>query len=231
MNEHILFKYMDRLKVNPDIMKEEGPVITITREYGCYAGEISEKLVERLRQRNENVKNQKWNWISKEIVNDAAIKLQTNSHQLKHFFDGDTYKFFGNIIFSFSRPNASDDLIKKTVTKLVKSYAEDGYVVIVGRAGGSIAKNIPKSLHIKLVAPISWRIQFVAKRYNISIAEASKRVKEIDRKRSVFLKEFGGDKPDSEFYHAVFNREKLTADEIVDQIMLLAQAKGLFEGM
>lgn len=87
MNEHILFKYMDRLKVNPDVLKEEGPVITITRDYGCYAGEISEKLVKRLKETNENVKNQKWNWISKEIVNDAAIKLQTNSHQIKHFFN------------------------------------------------------------------------------------------------------------------------------------------------
>ena len=228
MNDNILFKYMDRLQVEPDIKKESGPVITISRECGCFAGEIAEKLALSLTEENLKAKKEKWNWISKEIINDAATKLQTNSNQIEHFFKGESYKFLVDIITSFSKPYASDDLIKRMVTKVVKTYAEEGNVIIVGRAGFAITKNIPRSLHIKLIAPQDWRVKSVAKRYNLTEQDAKKRIEDIGNKRDSFVKLFYGKEHDDNVFHMVLNREKLSADEVVEQIMLLAKEKKLY---
>jgi cytidylate kinase len=228
MIDNILFKYMDRLQVEPDTKKEPGPVITISRECGCFAGEIAEKLVLRLTEENKKVKKEKWSWISKEILNDAATKLHSNAKQIEHFFKSESYKFLVDIMASFSKPYASDDLIKRTVTKVVKTYAEQGNVIIVGRAGFAITKDIPRSLHIKLIAPLNWRIKSVAKRYNLTEQEAKKRIEDTGNKRDSFVKLFYGKEHDDSVFHLVLNRDKLSVDEIVEQIMLLAKEKKLY---
>ncbi len=228
MIENILFKYMDRLQVEQDTKKELGPVITISRDCGCFAGEIAEKLVLRLTEENHKAKKGKWSWISKEIINDAATKLQTNSKQIEHFFKSESYRFLGDIIASFSKPYASDDLIKRTVTRVVKTYAEEGNVIIVGRGGFAITKDIPRSLHVKLIAPLNWRVKSVANRYNLTEQEAKKRIEDIGAKRDSFVKLFYGKEHNDTVFHVVLNREKLSTDEIVDQIMLLAKEKKLY---
>ncbi len=229
MKENILFKYMDRLKSDSETEspKNPGPIITISREYGCYAGEIAEKLQELLSKENSKNKKENWIWIDKEIVNDAAVKLETNPNHLKHFFEGETYKFLGDIVVSFSKTYTSGDVIKKTVSKVVKTYADVGNVIIVGRAGFAITQNIEKSLHIKLIAPINWRAKSLASRLSISEADAKIKINEIDKKRDSFAKMFSPSGNDSTQFHVVFNREKMTTDEIVNQILLLAKNKKL----
>lgn len=230
MIDNILFKYMDRLQIHQEEApkKEPGPVITISRDYGCFAGEIAEKLATRISEENLKAKKEKWTWISKEIINDAANKLQTNSNQLKHFFDGEASKFLADIAISFSKSYASDDLIKRTVTKVVRTYAYEGNVIIVGRAGCMIAKEIQHSLHIKLIAPLDWRIKAVSIKDNVNEAQAIKLIEENDKKRANFMKVFNKNRTESEMFDVIFNRGTLTTDQIVDHILLLAKEKNLY---
>lgn len=230
MIDNILFKYMDRLQVNPEKEPEKplGPVITISRDYGCYAGEIAEKLALRITEHNQKHHKEKWIWICKEIITEAAKQLQNNTQQVRHIIDGKESKFLADIVFSFSKSYNSDDFIKKTITEVVRAYAEAGNVVILGRAGCIIAKNIPDSLHIKIIGPMEWRIASIAERHHISMSEAKKIVLENDKKRANFIKLFKGDLPSCEIFDAIFNRGKLSADEIVDQILLLAKVKKLY---
>ena len=58
-----------------------GPVLTISREYGCEAEIIARKLL--LNLNNQNGNKPKWKIISKEILDQSAEKLKLNLERVE----------------------------------------------------------------------------------------------------------------------------------------------------
>jgi cytidylate kinase len=228
MKEDTLLKYMTaRLEEETPIKKESGPVITLSREYGCYASHIASSLNEKLTEASQlDDKTVKWKVISNEILQEAAKDLETDPSKISHLFGANEKKFLSDLLESFStKKYVSDTAIKRAITGIVRSYAEEGHVIIVGRAGCVITKDIAKSIHIRLNAPLDWRIRRIQERFSISESAAKKQVAEFDEKRKTFMSFFRGDKPDTELFDATFNRAKMTEDEIVASIMKIAQSR------
>jgi len=225
--ENVFLKYMiERLRDENNVTKEHGPVITISREYGCYATRIAELVSERLSKVSLATKKKEWHWISNEILQESANKLEVDPIKISHFFGGDESMFLDDFVESFvTKKYASEANIKKTISTVVKSYAELGNVVIIGRAGCVIAHHIQKSLHVKIVAPFEWRVQRIQERFAIPELLAKKQVAEIDEKRKIFMSFFKGDKPDRELFDIVLNRAKMSDEEIVSVIELLAKSR------
>ena len=44
----------------------------------------------------------------------------------------------------------------------IRNIAKTGYVIIVGRGGVAFANDNPASLHIKLTAPVEWRVERIS---------------------------------------------------------------------
>jgi cytidylate kinase len=222
---NIFLEYMTQRASTGELQhKENGPVITISRQYGSYAAEIAEGVSQKL----SVLDSQKWLRVTKEIIEQSASNLNVNPKEIAHIFGGEETQFLGDIIVSFSKKKyAADSHIIKTIRRIVRTYAEQGRCVIVGRAGCIIAGDIPKSLHFKIIAPLNYRTASIARRLNISEGEAAKRVVETEKRREHFLKFFNGDRPDSEIFDAVYNRARMSTDEIIDCIVGLAQKRGL----
>ena len=83
----------------------------------------------------------------------------------------------------------------------------------------SIAHDIEDSLHVKLQAPIEWRINVVSKNLMISLTEAKKKINEIDHQRQVIREFFEGKKVDNSKYDIIYNFEAMDEDEIVSSIV------------
>ncbi len=59
-----------------------GPVITISREYGCHGKRIAEKLADILTAKSKaSGENKQWRWISKEILEQSAKELKLSSRE------------------------------------------------------------------------------------------------------------------------------------------------------
>ncbi len=225
MNENIFVKYLSK-KILKEKTKnfEPGPVITISRQFGCYATAIAAKLNKKISEKSLHP----WDYITKEIIEDSAKKLDLEEQDIAHIFGADEIGFLGDLIVSFSNKKyKSDAVIKKTIHSVVRRYAEQGNCIIVGRAGCIIASDIEKSLHVRLVAPLEYRINANKTKYNISYKEARELVSETDQKRIQFMKFFKGDKPDEDIFDLMLNREKLSDDEIVETIFRLAEFRNL----
>jgi len=228
MKEDALIKYMTaRVEEELPIKKESGPVITLSREYGCYASHIARMLNEKLTEASHHEdKKVKWTVISNEILQEAAKSLEIDPSKISHLFGANEKQFLSDLLESFStKKYVSDTAIKKAITAIVRSYAEQGHVIIVGRAGCVITKGISKSLHVKLNASIDWRIRRIQERFNLNESAAKKQVAEFDEKRKTFMTFFRGDKPDTELFDVTFNRSKMTEEEIVGSIFKIAQAR------
>lgn len=228
MKEDTLLKYMTaRLDEETPIKKESGPVITLSREYGCYASHIATSLNEKLTEAsNHDHKPVKWKVISNEILQEAATTLETDPSRISHLFGAHEKQFLSDLLESFStKKYVSDTAIKRAITAIVRSYAEEGHVIIVGRAGCVITRDIAKSLHVRLNAPIDWRIRRIQERFSLNEVLAKKQVAEFDEKRRTFMSFFRGDKPDTELFDVTFNRAKMTEDEIIASIFKIAQSR------
>jgi len=228
MIEDTLIKYMTaRIEEEHPIKKESGPIITLSREYGCYASHIATLLNEKLTEASQiDTKKVKWNVISNEILLDAAKALEIDPSKISHLFGASEKQFLSDLLESFStKKYVSDTAIKKAITAIVKSYAEQGNAIIVGRAGCVITKGITKSLHVRLVAPHDWRVRRIQERFNLNEVSARKQVAEFDEKRKTFMSFFRGDKPDAELFDVTFNRAKMTEEEIISSIYNIAQSR------
>jgi len=227
MERNVFIKYLNERSTANASKIYPGPVITISRDYGCYATEIAQKLTQKI---NEEIEGPKWQYLTKEILAEAAKDLGTNEHEIAHVFGAESNTFFSDLAISFGKKRyASDALVVKTIRKIVRAYAEQGHCVIVGRAGCIIAEDITKSLHVKLIAPLDFRINGIARKYELLKTDAKKEVETHDISRAHFLEYFAQKRADCDLFQAVFNRASLNTDQIVSAIFQLAKQKMLFK--
>lgn len=214
-----------------EVERELGPVITISREYGCYGSEIAQKLADKINQENKDTDDRnEWVLVSHQVLHDASESLEKEPHEISHIFGAEEKNVFGDLVSIFSKDKyISDTQIKRTIAQIVRSYSEQGHSIIVGRAGCVIAKHIKKSLHVRLMAPFNWRANVIKNRFNLTTSEALDKVKETDKRRETFMEFFRGNKPDSELFDLEFNRATIPTDLIVDEIYRVAKHKGLTE--
>jgi len=230
--ENLFLKYMrerndKRTSSAPDIVAP-GPVITISRDYGCPGRRIARLLSETLTKKNLNLGSSvKWKWISKEIIEKSAQELRLSPTITKELSDYRARGFFENLALFFSDEFYPGDVkIKNTIARFIYNAAAEGNVVIVGRAAESITKHFEKSLHIKLQAPLEWRTRQVADSYGMTMSDAKKEVLEMDKRRSQFRNYFEKDLPDIEFFDMFFNVESMTDEEIIEMIIIIAETRG-----
>jgi cytidylate kinase len=229
---NVFAQYLSKVYKNREMPYKEGvgPVISITRNIGCFASPIAEKLVSKINNNlgNEN-KNRQWSWISKEILEKSAQELKTDPENIAPIFSAKEKSFFEDLATSFiSKYYVSDSNIIATIKAVILSYAHVGNIVIVGRASQIISKEIKKSLHIKLIAPLEYRVKQIADKHHLEPKKAKKLVTDTDTQRTNFMKLFMGDTPELNFYDLIINRSKYSEDYIVDLIYKLAQDRNLF---
>ncbi|MCK4677590.1 MAG: cytidylate kinase-like family protein [Bacteroidales bacterium] len=229
--ENLLIKYMDdRYKFQKAFHKppasEPGPVITISREAGCSANWLASKLREKLDAIfYERGKEQTWKVVNKEIIEASAKELELHPSMIKHVFKGEKRAVIHDMLLSMSQKEYRTDFkIRKTIAGVIRSIANEGHAILVGRAGVAIAHDIPKSLHIKLQGPLQWRIGVISDKHGITQAEARKHVLEIDKSRVRLLEDF---KKKSECidFDTCLNCKNFSTEELIHLILKFLEIK------
>lgn len=233
MNNFLLQYMKDRFKPETALSKKNhtkgGPTVTISREYGCPAKRLAGMLSSELNRREiENYSKHRWQWIGKEILDESARELNLKSDVIRDVANKEESGVVGDIVMSLSHKYyPGDQKIKKTIGEVIRSFAEQGHVIIIGRGGVSITRDIPDSLHIRLMAPLEWRINDVSKNHMISLAEAKKKIQTIDAHRIKLCEFFEGSKIDNSAFDVIFNYMTLDEEDIITTIIKLMESKNL----
>ena len=135
---------------------QTGPVITISRLTGCDGREVAAALVAQL---NLKYNTNKWRWIDKDIIYHAAHELKTDTNRIETYYQGKTLSDMSEMIMAFSGSFVTDSSVKKAIKEVVLSIAKEGNAVIIGRGGVAITRDMTNALHIRLVAPLYWRVE------------------------------------------------------------------------
>ncbi|HNW57038.1 MAG TPA: cytidylate kinase-like family protein [Bacteroidales bacterium] len=203
---------------------EDGPVITLSRLTGCDARQIAALLVNDL---NRKYQTTKWRWVDKDIIYAIAKELNTNAQRVENFYKGFELSNMSEMIMAFSGGFVSDLRVKKAIRDVVLSMCKEGYLVLVGRGGVSIASGITDALHIRLIAPFYWRVENVMKKKEMNIEAAEEYVVDTDEKRFHLIQTFLDKKPLNIDYlfDATINRSTYTIQETSDLILTMYEKK------
>lgn len=214
-----LLKYMsDRMSDKEGKNIEPGPVITISRLYGCPAKKVAKKLAERLTEKMtiKGIAEPKWEYITKEIMSESAKELEVDPSKIKYVFDYEKKSLIDDILSAHSsKYYKSDRKIRNTIGRVIRNMATEGQKIIVGRGGVAITHDIPKSFHVNLEAPLEWRVLRVSEKLDKSLEETERTVLDVDKKRKEFRDNFQGKGTDYTQFDLTLNCMTLSVDELV----------------
>ncbi len=226
-----LIKYMsNRLQEECGNKGQPGPVITISRLYGCPAKKVAALLTEALTEKMlvKGYKKIQWKMITKEIMSESARELELDPSRIKYVFDYEQKGIIDDILTAhLSKYYKSDRRIRNTVGRVIRNIACEGYAVIVGRGGVAITRDIPQSFHVNLEAPLEWRVLRASEKHTISLEEAEKLTKDIDKKRRQFREYFEGKNTDYTQFDLTINCMTLSIEEIVKIIIKATEIRKL----
>jgi hypothetical protein len=181
-----------------------GPFITISRETGVPEALIYERLLKYLK-KIYGEKN--WRFFDKELIDKIL-----HEHHLPKYFENMLIEEKYSAIKSIASQmlgTGSDiwNLFYKIKTTILH-LAEVGYVILIGRGANIITSKLGHGLHVRLVAPLPSRINYISKCLNIEKKEALKYIKKEDQRRKVFLQTYyNKNVEDPVYYHAIINTD------------------------
>ncbi len=106
------------------------------------------------------------------------------------------------------KPELDAEAAIKLTRAAIEAAYERGRVVIVGRGGQAVLQGKPGVLHVRIEAPLEWRIDRLREVEDYTRYAAKEVILEHDRNTADYVKRFYGvNWADSSLYHMVINAE------------------------
>ncbi|MDR2884466.1 MAG: cytidylate kinase-like family protein [Deferribacteraceae bacterium] len=201
-------------------------VLTISKETGC-GDEVCAIVADKLR----------YKIVNNEITHYAAI-LSNTPHEKAEKLDDRHYSrrsaFISDYLdMSFFKPEelllppkeiessqpyeyaetSSGEGFRQTTERVIRMFANEDNIIIVGRGGNFVLKDHPNTLHVRFVAPLELRTRNIMRSQGINEKEARTIAKEVDIRKSKYMKHhFKSDITDPANYHVVVNLGMVTIE-------------------
>lgn len=156
-------------------------VITISRQYGSGGREIGTQLAQRLG----------IPFYDKALCAEAARRSGLDESFLEQAERQKGRKFsylFQSNSYSFCR--SLDDQTFLALATTIRSLAEQGPCILVGRGANRILSDRNDALHVYLYADRQTRLKRIVAQYGVPAEQAEKVLHDTDRARAVYLKDY-----------------------------------------
>ena len=184
--------------------------VTISRQTGCGALVVAEKLAQYLQQHSKS--NAPWTVLDRNLI-DKVLEDHNLPGYLAKFLPEDRasqIEDFLSELFAVHPP--SRILVKQTAETILK-LAAVGHVILIGRGSSVVTAQLPDVFHVRLVAPLERRIEHAHEHYGMTRAEAHKFCVSEDLGRTRYLrKHFDADINDPLLYHMIINTGQVGFD-------------------
>ncbi len=209
-------RYLEEKESIQRFSKSPGPVITISREVGCNGLKLAKLLAGKL---NSHKPKTDWKVLSKEILVASANELNMDIEAVRKTMKQSEKSTFSEILKAFNDKNfKSERKISKTIIDTILKFATEGYCVIVGRDGHMITKDIEKSLHIRLVAPLDYRVKNIMENNQLSRIKAIEFINKVEKERQAFRDSIRPRTMTEELFDITINLSSFTDDEVLEII-------------
>jgi cytidylate kinase len=183
-------------------------VITVSRQMGSLGCEVANIVASKLG----------YHLVWRDLINQAA-KLSGMPEMALAAIDE-----LG--LFGLSPSRQMCQAYRQAVKQVVLDLADQGNVIIVGRAGQAILAVRDDAVHVRLIASIELRAERIAQRQSISLECARAQIQASDQYRARYLRRCYGVRWDSsELYHLIINTGRFTPNQAASIICQTVSAR------
>ena len=195
------------------------PTITISRQFGCEAYPLAERLQQLLEARGIG----HWAVVDKALLERVSAETHLSERLLGRLGDeSQALDVLSSVIPGWTTHEEAYEILARYVVRI----ARDGNAIIVGRGGAVLTQTLPNCFHFRLEAPHDFRVASIARRMGVTEAEADALVAEHQAGRDRFIERFlHCSIGDTRYYHAVFNTAKSPLERIAASILDLVPEK------
>ena len=178
--------------------------VTISRQAGCGAREVAEKLAARM-QVHQPHDASPWTVFDRDLM-DKVLEQHQLPKYLARFLPEDRIPVLESMMNDiFNLYPAQQTIVKQTAETLL-GLAELGSAILIGRAGNIVTAQMKHVLHVRLVAPLDQRIRHAREDYGMEPIQARNFCLREDLGRERYVRKyFNADINDPLLYHMVIN--------------------------
>ena len=177
--------------------------ITISREFGCEAYPVAE----RLRETMEKKSGETWVLLDKSLLEEVARDNDLSANVMNSL--GEKSRILDEILATFSSRWKSEKDYYRVLCRHLISLAEQGNVIIVGRGSSIVTQPLKNCFHFRMFASPGFKVRSIARRLGIEAEEAERIIAQRQKQRDNFIRDFlDRDAHDLSCYHLVFNNDK-----------------------
>ena len=213
------------------------PVITIGRQFGAGGATVGRMLADRL----------KADFLDSRIIDEVARRLQLPKEEVEAedeqpgsllarllvaLGSASTEPLIPPETTAWTPPNADPTFdTRKAVLQItqhvIQEAARSGNVVIVGRGGAYLLRDLPGAIHVFLRAPDAVRVKAVKDRLHItSDEEAKRRLKQTEENWTAYIRQvYGHDRTHPAHYDMVLDTGRLGYEATVEAILAALESR------
>jgi cytidylate kinase len=186
--------------------------VTISRQAGCGAVVVAEKLARYL-QEHSSKEACPWTVFDRNLM-EKVLEDHNLPTRLARFLPEDRASQIEDVLADvFEMHPPAETMVHQTAETLLKLVSL-GNVILIGRGGNVITAKLPHVFHIRLVAPLEQRVAHAHQFYSLTENEANKFCLSQDRARERYLKKyFNADVNDPLLYHLIVNTGLVSYDD------------------
>jgi cytidylate kinase len=201
--------------------------VTISRQAGAGGTSVARALVERLNELDP--RPNPWTCWDQELVKKVAATSHVPERLIETLEEngaGWLLDVLSGLATSEEAARTDEFALVKVVSRAIYGLACAGRVVIVGRGGAFLTRPLPGGVHVRIVAPLEWRVAHMARLPDTTPAQAARRVEELDRRREAFYRRhWPGQSLRPDDFSATFNSAEVPVQVIAECAALLVNAK------
>lgn len=184
------------------------PLVAITREMGSLGIEVAEQVAAEL----------KLPLIHHEIIEHLADKMRVRRSHVQRLLDGKA-----GILEKLTADKTSMSIY--TAAETIDLAARDGGCVLRGWGAAQLLRTIPHAVCVRVCAPVELRKQRMLERLGSSDQEfIDSEIKINDEAHAAIIRRhFGVNWQDAELYDVVFNTERVSVGECVEEVLKLVR--------
>ena len=200
------------------------PAITISRQAGCGALVVAEKLAALLQPVTPS-SDPPWTVFDRNLM-EKVLEDHNLPARLAQFLPEDRATELQDITDEFFGLRPGSWTVIQQTSETILKLAELGNVILIGRAANIITAKLPHVIHVKLVAPLETRLQHCQEHYGMTAKVAREFCQREDEGRRRYLKKyFQANVDDALLYDLTINTGSVAFDTAAKLIANTVRAK------
>ncbi len=195
--------------------------ITISRQAGCGAAEVADRLAQRLKN-YDPAAPAPWTVFDRNLIEQVLKDHNLPTHFSKHLPEDRVFEIQDVIdeLFGVHPPTWTIvEYTKETILRLTQL----GHVILIGRGANMITANLPGVFHVRLIAAPADRLERAQRSYEMTPTEAREFIDREDKGRARYLKKYFEVETDGPLnYHLVINTSRVSYEAAADLIFAAA---------